>query len=58
MILTVIKQFAQHQVGDVISDAEKAAAILKSEFAHFVARTPAPDAEPQPSPEASAKSED
>ena len=56
MNLTVIEKFAEHAVGDVIADADKVAAVLKSEFASFVVRV-APGQEPAPAPQPSANSE-
>ena len=39
MNLTVIEQFAEHVVGEVISDAERIAEILASDWAMFVNKT-------------------
>ncbi len=58
MNLTVIEKFAAHEVGDVITDAEKVAALLKSEFARFVVKVAPTSPAPQPALPSVAKAAD
>lgn len=46
--LVVIQAFADHSVGDLISDAEQVARIMVSDFVRYVVRIAAPDS-PDPS---------